>query len=131
MVQCCAPLGAPSLSEEQVDELERVFKALADRHRVKILNRLLAARGEAVCVCEFEELLGLKQSTVSYHLKQLLDAGIVERERRGTFAYFTLPTERSSTCATCSRPRRRRNAGPLSVRRSAAARRPRTRGTAR
>jgi ArsR family transcriptional regulator len=41
-------------------------------------------------VCDFEELLGLKQSTVSYHLKQLLDAGIVEREKRGSYAYFTL-----------------------------------------
>src|SRR3954467_4349392 len=90
IVQCCAPLGAPRLSEAEVLELERVFKALADRHRVKILNRLLSAGGEAVCVCEFEELLGLKQSTVSYHLKQLLDAGIVVREKRGSFAYFSV-----------------------------------------
>ena len=67
-----------------------MFKALADRHRVKILNRLLSAGGEAVCVCDFEELLGLKQSTVSYHLKQLLDAGIVDREKRGSFAYFSV-----------------------------------------
>ena len=57
---------------------------------MKILNRLLAAGGEAVCVCEFEELLGLKQPTVSYHLKQLLNAGIVDREKRGSFAYFSL-----------------------------------------
>jgi ArsR family transcriptional regulator len=70
LVQCCAPL--------------------ADRHRVKILNRLLAAGGEAVCVCEFQDLLDLKQSSVSYHLKQLLDAGIVQREKRGSFAYFSL-----------------------------------------
>ncbi|HEX6026079.1 MAG TPA: metalloregulator ArsR/SmtB family transcription factor [Solirubrobacter sp.] len=88
--QCCAPLGSPSLTEDEVAQLERVFKALADRHRVKVLNRLLSAGGEAVCVCEFEELLGLKQSTVSYHLKQLLDAGIVERDKRGSFAYFSL-----------------------------------------
>jgi ArsR family transcriptional regulator, arsenate/arsenite/antimonite-responsive transcriptional repressor len=90
VIQCCAPLNAPRLSETEVVELERVFKALADRHRVKILNRLLSAGGEAVCVCDFEDLLGLKQSTVSYHLKQLLDAGIVEREKRGSFAYFSL-----------------------------------------
>ena len=90
VIQCCAPLGSPHLSEEEADELERVFKALADRHRVKILNRLLSAGGEAVCVCEFEELLGLKQPTVSYHLKQLLNAGIVEREKRGSFAYFSI-----------------------------------------
>ena len=67
-----------------------MFKALADRHRVKILNRLLAAGGEAVCVCDFETLLELKQPTVSYHLKQLLNAGIVEREKRGAFAYYSL-----------------------------------------
>ena len=93
VIQCCAPLGSERLSEDEVLELERVFKALADRHRVKILNRLLSADGEAVCVCDFEDLLGLKQSTVSYHLKQLLDAGIVDREKRGSFAYFSLRTE--------------------------------------
>jgi ArsR family transcriptional regulator len=90
VIQCCAPLDAPKLTEDEAVELERVFKALADRHRVKILNRLLAADGEAVCVCDFEDMLGLKQSTTSYHLKQLLDAGIIERERRGKFAYFTV-----------------------------------------
>ena len=90
VIQCCAPLGGPTLTDAEADELETVFKALADRHRVKILNRLLSAGGEAVCVCEFEELLGLKQPTVSYHLKQLLTAGIVTREKRGSFAYFSL-----------------------------------------
>jgi ArsR family transcriptional regulator, arsenate/arsenite/antimonite-responsive transcriptional repressor len=90
LVQCCAPLAESALSEAEAAELERVFKALADRHRVKILNRLLAAGTEAVCVCDFEALLGLKQSTVSYHLKQLLDAGIIQREKRGSYAYFSL-----------------------------------------
>jgi ArsR family transcriptional regulator len=90
LVQCCAPLAEPALSDGEARELEQVFKALADRHRVKILNRMLAAGGEAVCVCEFEELLELKQPTVSYHLKQLLDAGLVEREKRGSFAYFSI-----------------------------------------
>jgi ArsR family transcriptional regulator len=83
-------LGNPALTEGEAKELEIVFKALADRHRVKILNRLLAAQGEAVCVCDFETMLELKQSTVSYHLKQLLNAGIVTREKRGSFAYFSL-----------------------------------------
>lgn len=90
LVRCCAPLAEPALTEGEAKELETVFKALADRHRVKILNRLLGARGEAVCVCEFEDMLGLKQSTVSYHLKQLHAAGIIEREKRGSYAYFSL-----------------------------------------
>jgi ArsR family transcriptional regulator len=90
LVQCCAPLAAPALTDDEATELETVFKALADRHRIKILNRLLAAGGEAVCVCDFEDMLDLKQSTVSYHLKQLLTAGVVEREKRGSFAYFSV-----------------------------------------
>jgi ArsR family transcriptional regulator len=90
LVQCCAPLAEPGLTEDEAGELERVFKALADRHRVKILNRLLQAGGKAVCVCDLEDLLPLKQPTVSYHLKQLLEAGIVEREKRGSFAYFSV-----------------------------------------
>ena len=90
LVQCCTPLAESALTDGEAKELEVVFKALADRHRVKILNRLLAAGGEAVCVCDFEELLDLKQPTVSYHLKQLLDAGIVEREKRGSYAYFSI-----------------------------------------
>ena len=93
LVQCCAPLAEPGLSDEEAAELERVFKALADRHRVKILNRLLQAGGDAVCVCDFEDMLPLKQPTVSYHLKQLLDAGLVDREKRGSFAYFSLRTD--------------------------------------
>ena len=82
-----------------------MFKALADRHRVKILNRLVSAGGEAVCVCDFEEMLGLGQSTVSYHLKLLLDAGIVEREKRGSYAYFSI-TEGAlqRVCTLLSRP---------------------------
>ena len=90
LVQCCAPLGGSSLTHEEAADLERVFKALADRHRLKIVNRLLSAGGEAVCVCDFEAMLGLKQPTVSYHLKQLRDAGLVTREQRGSFAYFSI-----------------------------------------
>ena len=90
VLRCCAPLGEAALTDDEAAQLEQVFKALADRHRVKILNRLLSAGGEAVCVCDLEDLLALKQPTVSYHLKQLLNAGIVERERRGSYAYFSL-----------------------------------------
>lgn len=90
LARCCAPLAEPGLTDEEAGQLERVFKALGDRHRVRILNRLLQAGGEAVCVCDLEDLLPLKQPTVSYHLKQLLDAGIVTREKRGSFAYFAV-----------------------------------------
>ena len=104
LVQCCAPLGSAALSEDEATELEQVFKALADRHRVKIVNRLIAAGDEAVCVCDFQDMLELKQSSVSYHLKQLLDAGIVEREKRGSFAYFSPRTGRARARRLPARP---------------------------
>ena len=68
---CCAPLGAPSLSDDQAEATARVFKALADPHRVRIVN-LLATSPDPVCVCEFTGPLGLSQPTVSHHLKKLV-----------------------------------------------------------
>lgn len=104
-LQTCSPLVVPTLSDEQAAQLERVFKALADRHRVKILNLLVGA-GEPVCVCELVEPLGLKQPAVSYHLKQLTDAGLITRERRGTYAYYQLAPGALEQCATllCGQP---------------------------
>jgi ArsR family transcriptional regulator len=88
-VFCCGTLRAPPISDSDADELGRIFRALGDPHRVKIVN-LLATAGEPVCVCELVPTLGLAQPTVSYHLRQLADAGIVTRERRGTFAFYTV-----------------------------------------
>ena len=90
LVECCTPISGPALSPEQAAELERLFKALADRHRLQILNCLLQSDGESVCVCDFQPLLGIKQPTVSHHLKQLVAAGLLEREKRGTYAYYRL-----------------------------------------
>jgi ArsR family transcriptional regulator, arsenate/arsenite/antimonite-responsive transcriptional repressor len=90
VIECCTPLAGSSLSEERAGELEAVLKALADRHRLRIVNLLLRAGGEPVCVCEVQPLLGLSQGTVSHHLKLLVEAGIVARETRGTYSYFSL-----------------------------------------
>jgi ArsR family transcriptional regulator len=90
LIECCTPIAGPALAPVEAAELERLFKALADRHRLQILNCLLRADGEAVCVCDFEAVLGVKQPTVSHHLKQLVGAGLLEREKRGTFAYYRL-----------------------------------------
>lgn len=88
--ECCTPLAGSPLSEGRAEELEAVLKALADRHRLRIVNLLLRADGEPVCVCEVQPLLGLSQGTVSHHLKLLVEAGIVAREARGTYSYFSL-----------------------------------------
>ena len=90
IVECCTPLAGSTLSADEAVELEKLFKALGDRHRLRILNVLLQAEGDAVCVCEFQPTLGIAQPTVSHHLKQLVEAGLLEREKRGTFAYYWL-----------------------------------------
>jgi ArsR family transcriptional regulator, arsenate/arsenite/antimonite-responsive transcriptional repressor len=90
LVECCTPIAGPALSPAEAAELERLFKALADRHRLQILNCLIQARDEPICVCEIQPLLGVKQPTVSHHLKLLVDAGLLEREKRGTYAYYRL-----------------------------------------
>ena len=83
------PLAAPVLSDEEADATAELFKALGDPARVKIVN-LLATSDEPVCVCELVEPLGLSQPTVCHHLKKLTEAGLLEREQRGKWAYFSL-----------------------------------------
>ena len=92
VIDCCRPLGDAALRDEDAEAAARLFKALADPSRIKIVN-LLARRGEAVCACEFVPALGLAQATVSHHLKQLTSAGLLEREQRGKWAYFSLDPE--------------------------------------
>jgi len=88
-IACCAPLAAPLLDDEEATATAELFKALADPARVRIVNAL-ATGGESVCVCELIEPLGLTQPTVSHHLRKLVDAGLLEREQRGKWAYFSL-----------------------------------------
>jgi ArsR family transcriptional regulator, arsenate/arsenite/antimonite-responsive transcriptional repressor len=86
---CCAPLGSASLSDTEATATAKLFKALADPHRVKIVN-LLATSPEPLCVCEFTGPLRLSQPTVSHHLKKLVQAGLLSREQRGIWAYYGL-----------------------------------------
>jgi len=88
-VACCAPLSAPALTEGEASATAELFKALGDPARVRIVNLIATARGP-VCACDFNDVLGLAQPTVSHHLKRLTEAGLLEREQRGKWAYFSL-----------------------------------------
>lgn len=88
-VLCCVPLNASTLNDEEAQATAQLFKALADPHRVRIVN-LLANAGEAVCVCDITDVVGLSQPTVSFHLKKLVSSGLLSREKRGTWAYYSL-----------------------------------------
>jgi ArsR family transcriptional regulator, arsenate/arsenite/antimonite-responsive transcriptional repressor len=89
LIDCCRPLGADALEDEEADATARLFKVLGDPARVKIVN-LLARSESPVCACEFIPVLGLAQATVSHHLTKLTEAGLLEREQRGKWAYFSL-----------------------------------------
>jgi ArsR family transcriptional regulator, arsenate/arsenite/antimonite-responsive transcriptional repressor len=95
---CCAPLAAPLLSDEEATATAALFRALGDPARVRILNAL-ATTDEQVCVCELIEPLGLSQPTVSHHLKKLTDAGLLDREQHGRWAYYSLNHEATSVLA--------------------------------
>ena len=97
-VACCAPLASPTLDEDEALATAELFKALSDPARVRIVN-LLAGSGEPVCACELYEPLGLSQPTVSHHLKKLTEAGLLEREQRGKWAYFSLRRDAVETLA--------------------------------
>src|SRR5215204_7484493 len=95
-IVCCAPLGAPLLSAEEADATAVLFRSLGDPARVRIMNVLATSNGP-VCICNLVEPLGLSQPTVSHHMKKLLDAGLVEREQRGKWAFFDLKPDARET----------------------------------
>jgi ArsR family transcriptional regulator, arsenate/arsenite/antimonite-responsive transcriptional repressor len=86
---CCVPLATDGMSTEDAAATAKLFKALADPHRVRVLNTL-AVSGEPVCVCDLIGVLGVSQPTVSFHMKKLVDAGLLDREQRGVWAYYSL-----------------------------------------
>jgi ArsR family transcriptional regulator len=77
------------MTADEAETTASVFKALGDAHRVRIVN-LLATAQHAVCVCDLTDFLGLSQPTVSHHLRKLVDAGLLDREQRGVWAFYSL-----------------------------------------
>lgn len=87
--ECCPAIAGPPLKEEEAALSASLFKALSDPHRVQIVN-LLATSPDPVCVCDLTGPIGLSQPTVSFHLKKLVKAGLLHREQRGVWAYYSL-----------------------------------------
>jgi ArsR family transcriptional regulator len=88
---CCAPLSS-SLSEDQAVDLARVFAALADPVRLRLLS--IVASHDEVCSCELQEPLGKSQPTVSHHTKALAEAGLIVGEKRGKWMWWRVAPER-------------------------------------
>lgn len=95
---CCEPLLSSELSDSDAETLAVVLKALADPVRLKLVSSI-AATGEG-CACDFPAIVGKSQPTISHHLSQLVNAGILEREQRGKWAWFRVNQERLATIRT-------------------------------
>ena len=76
--------------DQQFDFYEKMFNALADKIRLKILNQISQSSNKSLCVCDLEELLDIKQSKLSYHLKKLVDANVLIAEKHGTWNYYKI-----------------------------------------
>lgn len=88
--ECCPGLLTAPLDEEQAAELSKVFKALADPVRLRLLSMIASRAGGEVCVCDLTPAFDLAQPTISHHLKLLKQAGLIDSERRGTWVYYRL-----------------------------------------
>ena len=87
---CCTPPAGSALDPDDAERTARTLKALADPARLRLLSIIAAHDGGEACVCDLVDPVGLSQPTVSHHLKVLTEAGVVTREKRGVWAYYTL-----------------------------------------
>jgi ArsR family transcriptional regulator, arsenate/arsenite/antimonite-responsive transcriptional repressor len=87
---CCPSLTEGVLEEDEAVELAGVLKALADPVRLRLVSLVAAAPGGEICACDLPALLNRSQPTVSHHLTQLVRTGLVDREQRGKWAWFSL-----------------------------------------
>lgn len=94
IVPCCEPVLASALAEDEAEDLASAFKVLADPTRLRLLSLVATAPGGEVCACDLVEPTGRSQPTVSHHLSVLREAGLIEREQRGRWAWFRVAPRR-------------------------------------
>jgi len=97
---CCVPAVRDSLDPTRADNISRGYRALGDPTRLRLLALIASGEGGEACVCDLTEPVGLSQATVSHHLKILVEAGLLTRERRGTWSYYTVQHERFDELGT-------------------------------
>ena len=93
-IACCTPVRVDVLDEAQAEVLATSFAALADPVRLRLLSYIAASGADEVCACDLLEPSGRSQPTVSHHMKILVDAGLVTREKRGLWVWYRHVPER-------------------------------------
>ncbi|OZE84969.1 transcriptional regulator [Rhodococcus sp. 15-649-1-2] len=91
--ECCSPLVREPLTVDRSVDLARMFKALGDPVRLRLLSLVASHDGGEACVCDISPHFDLSQPTISHHLKVLRECGLLDCERRGTWVYYwVIPT---------------------------------------
>jgi ArsR family transcriptional regulator, arsenate/arsenite/antimonite-responsive transcriptional repressor len=90
LAACCSPITGTALDVESAERLAGVLRALAEPTRLRLVSLIAAHEDAEACVCDLTDPVALSQPTVSHHLKVLVDAGLLEREQRGKWAYYRL-----------------------------------------
>ncbi|WP_235736728.1 ArsR/SmtB family transcription factor [Nocardioides alcanivorans] len=101
---CCSSVTGGALDLADAERLARMFKALGDPTRVRLLSLIAAQPEREACICDLVEPVGLSQPTVSHHMKQLVEAGIVVREQRGRWAFYRLVEDTLAALSESLRP---------------------------
>lgn len=104
LAACCSPVTGGVVTDEAAEALARMFKALGDPTRVKLLSMIAAADGGEACICDMTGPVGLSQPTVSHHMKQLVEAGLAVREQRGRWAYYRVAPDVLGSLANALAP---------------------------
>jgi ArsR family transcriptional regulator len=101
---CCSPLTGGELDENAAAALAKVFKALGDPTRVRLVSLIAASPDGEACICDLTAPVGLAQPTVSHHMKLLADAGLITRTQRGKWAYYRIVPEALAAAARALAP---------------------------
>lgn len=104
VVGCCSPLVRKPLSAEQAAELSRLFKAMGDPVRLRLLSLIASHEGGEACVCDLTGVFDLSGPTISHHLKVLREVGLISGERRGTWVYYRAHPEALGTLSALLYP---------------------------
>lgn len=105
IAKCCAGPEVVPLERAEADSVAALLKAVADPVRLQLVSLVRAAEGQVACACDLTPAVGLSQPTVSHHLKVLVEAGVLTREQRGSWAWFHLVPERLEQLAAVLSPR--------------------------
>ncbi|WP_334172079.1 ArsR/SmtB family transcription factor [Sinomonas sp.] len=96
---CCSPLSREPLSEQDAEQVAPLLKALGDPVRLRLMSLVASHEGGEACVCDLNDAFDLSQPTISHHLKVLHEVGLLDREKRGVWAYYRARPEALASLA--------------------------------